>query len=175
MSDADERDMSTNRLLLLSILLLAVLVRPAAARDLERLTPLLLSVQERPIPFPGSDGRAHLVYELSLTNFSSGELLVEKVEVLADDAVLETLDRAEIAARLQPFGMRESRPSMAASTSALLFLHVPVASPERVPRKLTHRVLARMSAAPPGRQDFGRAGPDLRWRPRRSGELRDLR
>jgi hypothetical protein len=139
--------MSMNRLLLLPILLLAVLVRPAAARDPERLTPLLISVQERPIPFPGSDGRTHLVYELWLTNFSSGEILVEKVEVLAGDAVLATFDRTEIATRLQPFGVRESRANMAASTGALLFVHVVVASPERVPRKLTHRVAARMSAA----------------------------
>jgi hypothetical protein len=144
--------MSTNRLLVLWILLLAVLVQPAAARDAERLTPLLLSAQERPIPFPGSDGRTHLVYELLLTNFSSGAVLVEKVEVLADDAVLETLDGAEIAARLQPFGMRKSRADMPASTGALLFLHLTLPPQELVPEKLKHRVFALMSAAPPGRQ-----------------------
>jgi murein DD-endopeptidase MepM/ murein hydrolase activator NlpD len=57
-----------------------------------------------------------------------GEILVEKVEVLADDAVLERLDRADVAARLQPFGLRETRGNMAASTSALLFLHLTLAS-----------------------------------------------
>jgi hypothetical protein len=158
--------MSMNRLLLLPILLLAVLVRPAAARDPERLTPLLISVQERPIPFPGSDDRTHLVYELWLTNFSSGEILVEKVEVLAGDAVLATFDRTEIATRLQPFGVRESRANMAASTGALLFVHVVVASPERVPRKLTHRVAARMSAAPHGSQDLVAIGGETRLDPR---------
>ena len=30
----------------------------------------------------GSDGRVHLVYELWMTNFSSGDVTVEKVEVL---------------------------------------------------------------------------------------------
>ena len=36
----------------------------------------------------GSDGRVHLVYELWMTNFSSADITVEKVEVLGDGKVL---------------------------------------------------------------------------------------
>ena len=56
----------------------------AAERSKEQMTPLLLAVPDPPIPFKGSDGRTHLVYELWMTNFSSGEATVEQVDVLGD-------------------------------------------------------------------------------------------
>ena len=70
----------------------------------ESMTPLLLSVQDAPVPFMGSDGRVHLVYELEMNNFSSAEITVEKVEVISDGATLQTLDTAAVAGRLQPGG-----------------------------------------------------------------------
>ena len=42
------------------------------------MTPLLLAVQDAPVPFMGSDGQIHLVYELGMTNFSSGEIAVRR-------------------------------------------------------------------------------------------------
>ena len=42
------------------------------------MTPLLLAVHDGPIPFLGSDGRTHLVYELWITNFSAREAVVER-------------------------------------------------------------------------------------------------
>ena len=72
------------------------------------MTPLLLAVQDAPVPFMGSDGHVHLVYELGMTNFSSAEIAVEKVEVIGEGATLQTLDTAAVAERLQPAGQRES-------------------------------------------------------------------
>ena len=74
----------------------------------EEITPLLLSVADAPVPFHGSDGRTHLVYELEMTNFSSGEIVPEKVEILGDGVALQTLEAEAIAKRLQPAGERES-------------------------------------------------------------------
>ena len=54
------------------------------------------------MPFMGSDGKIHLVYELGMTNFSSAEIAVEKVELVGDGSVLQTLDSAAVAGRLQP-------------------------------------------------------------------------
>ena len=51
------------------------------------MTPVLLEVQDAPVPFMGSDGRVHLVYELWMTNFSSADVSVEKVEVLGGTVV----------------------------------------------------------------------------------------
>ena len=76
------------------------------AAPAEQMTPLLLAVNDAPVPFHASDGRTHLVYELAMTNFSSGDVAIQKLEVLGDGAVLQILDAAAVAQRLQPAGLR---------------------------------------------------------------------
>src|SRR5215210_5236389 len=49
------------------------------------LTPVVAEVPHAPIPFAGSDGRTHLVYELETTNFTSGQTTIEQLEVLDAD------------------------------------------------------------------------------------------
>jgi Peptidase family M23 len=124
----------------------------------ENMTPLLLAVQDAPVPFMGSDGQIHLVYELGVTNFSSAETTVEKVEVIGDGSVLQTLDTAAVAGRLQPAGQRESSGTLAHSAHALLFLDVTLAPGKKVPAELSHRLSLRVSAAPPGRQEMTESG-----------------
>ncbi|HET6217143.1 MAG TPA: M23 family metallopeptidase [Acidobacteriaceae bacterium] len=128
------------------------------AQASEQMTPLLLTVQDAPVPFMGSDGRVHLVYELGMTNFSSAEIAVEKVEVVGDGATLQTLDTAAVAGRLQPGGQRDSTGTLARSTQALLFLNVALATGANVPVELSHRISLKVSAAPPGHQEFEESG-----------------
>jgi hypothetical protein len=138
---------------------LASLLTPAgAAQVAEVLTPLLLAVQNPPVPFLGSDGQTHLVYELWVTNFSSGEALVERVEVLGDGKVIATLDVAAVAGRLQAAGERESSGTLAPSTQALLFLHVTLPANAPIPKRLAHRISVRITAAPPGKQEMTEQG-----------------
>jgi hypothetical protein len=140
---------------------LLALVIPITASHVdaaESMTPLLLAVHDAPIPFTGSDGRTHLVYELGMTNFSSGNVSVQKVEVLGDGAVLQTLDTAAVAWHLQPAGMRESTGTLAKSTQALLFLDVILPHDGAIPRQISHRVVVQASAAPPGRQEISEDG-----------------
>jgi hypothetical protein len=159
-----------NRSLIFSIasfisiaILAAMLTRSfaAATTPKEEMTPLLLSVQDAPIPFNGSDMSTHLVYELLLTNFSSGEVTIEKVEVLGDGAELQTLDAKEIATRLQPVGTREPVATLARSSQALLFIHLQMPEGKRPPKQLEHRVTARFAAAPPGHQEITAAGGSI--------------
>jgi hypothetical protein len=133
----------------------------AFSADKERITPLMMEVQKPPVAFVGSDGRTHLVYELWMENFSSGKLIVEKVEILGDGAVVGTLDAAEIASRLQPAGLRETAAFMAPSTEAMLFVHVVLPAGQVSPQKLTHRVQMRAEAAPPGMQEITETGGDV--------------
>jgi hypothetical protein len=148
--------------------LLALMVHASAERadGQENMTPLLLAVQDAPVPFMGSDARVHLVYELWITNFSSADIAVAKVEVLGDGAVLQSLDAADVARRLQPAGLRKSAGTLAQSTQALLFLNVALAPGAAIPRELSHRVTVRASAAPPGHQvlteNGGTTGVDRR-------------
>jgi Peptidase family M23 len=142
----------------LALLPLVAPVSYGRAAVSERMTPLLLAVQDAPVPFMGSDGRLHLVYELELTNFSSAEILVEKVEVFGDGVSLQTLDTTAVAQRLQPAGMRESMGTLARSTRALLFLNVVLAPGAKIPAELSHRTALRVSAAPAGQQEFEQIG-----------------
>ena len=143
------------------LFVVATLVAPGSAERAQssaRLTPLLLSVQDAPVPFMGSDGRVHLVYELVMTNFSSADIAVEKVEVLGDGETLQTLDAAAVAGRLQPAGLRESVGTLTKSTGALLFLNLALVPGAKVPSELSHRVTVRVSAAPPGQQEINESG-----------------
>jgi hypothetical protein len=130
----------------------------APAPEKEEMTPLLLSVQDAPIPFNGSDSSTHLAYEILLTNFSSGDVTIEKLEILGDGAEIQILDAKEVATRLQPIGTREPSAIMAKSTQALLFIHFQMPEGKHVPRELSHRVTARFAAAPPGHQEITATG-----------------
>jgi len=131
------------------------------AGETENMTPLLLDVQDPPVPFRGSDGLVHLVYELWMTNFSSADVSVKKVEVLGGDGMLQSLDAATIATRLQAAGQRESAGTLAGSAQGLLFLHVTIAAGAAIPTHLSHRVTVHASAAPPGRQEIVESGGEV--------------
>jgi murein DD-endopeptidase MepM/ murein hydrolase activator NlpD len=126
----------------------------ATVADDQEFTPIVGRVLDAPIPFAGSDGRTHLVYELEATNFSSGETTVEQLEILdADtDDVLTSLDAEEVAGRLQPAGLREPVETLAPSLTALVFLHVSFDEIDQVPDRLVHRLSLKAAAAPPGQQ-----------------------
>jgi hypothetical protein len=154
----------TTLCVMLSILMSAFFLAPSCASvtiDSERITPVMLAVPDAPVAFVGSDGRTHLVYELWLKNFTSGKVAVEKVEVLGDGSVIATLDGADIARRLQPAGLREPSAVMAASTDALLFIHVTLPEGQAAPKTLTHRVQVRADAAPPGMQEMSETGGEV--------------
>jgi len=147
---------------LLPGLVALVLLAPfGRAQVPENMTPVLLEVQDAPVPFMGSDGRMHLVYELWMTNFSSADVSVEKVEVLGDGVVLQSFDASAIAARLQAAGQRESAGKLAGSARALLFLHLTLAPGASIPARLTHRITIHADAAPPGLQEITENGGEV--------------
>jgi murein DD-endopeptidase MepM/ murein hydrolase activator NlpD len=128
----------------------------AAGEGAQELTPIVGEVLYAPIPFDGSDGRTHLVYELQATNFTGGETTIEQLEVLdADtDDVVATLDADEVAGRLQPAGLREAGGAFDPSMTAIIFLHVVFDEAEEVPDRLVHRLSLEGEAIPPDQQPF---------------------
>jgi len=84
--------------------------------------------------------------------------VLQTVEVVGDDKVLAILDSAAVAGRLQPVGRRDASATMAASVQALLFVHVVRPADVPTPGRLTHRISARVAAAPPGRQELRESG-----------------
>lgn len=156
--------------LFLTLLWVPILVgiRPLLAQNshgqdgtAQKMTPLLLAVQDAPVPFLGSDARTHLVYELWITNFSSGDALIERVEVLGDGYVIQTLHRTAIGRQLQPAGEREPAEKLSNGKLALLFVHLALSPGAEIPRELTHRVRAHFDAAPPGEQEVTETGGSI--------------
>jgi murein DD-endopeptidase MepM/ murein hydrolase activator NlpD len=125
-----------------------------AAEDVQVYTPIVGAVSHAPIPFTGSDGRTHLAYELEATNFTTAKTTIQRLQVLDADTneVVATLDAKEVAARLQPAGLREPVDTLAPSMTALVFLHVSFDKANRVPDRLVHRLSVKSAAAPPGQQ-----------------------
>ena len=130
----------------------------SSARAAETMTPLLLAVHDAPVPFAGSDGRVHLVYELWMMNFSSGDLAIQRVEVFGGGRLLENLDSTAVAGRLQRVGERKSGATLGPGQQALLFLHITLAAGAAVPHEISHTILLKASAAPPGQQERNEAG-----------------
>lgn len=145
----------------MKVVVLALALVVAAARGEERMTPLLLAVHDAPMPFRGSDGRTHLVYELWITNFSSGDATVDAVDVLGDGTPIAAMDARDVAWRLQPAGRRDASPTLTAGTTALLFVHVILSDGAKPPAALSHVVRATVSAAPPGMQAMTFDGGDV--------------
>src|SRR5580704_5357603 len=146
--------------LVFAIVFLVVIASALRVEASDSMSPLLLAVHDAPVPFMGSDGKEHLVYELWMTNFSSADVSVEKVEVMGDGSVFQTLDSAAVAGRLQPAGQREPAGTLAKGTQALLFLNVALVPGSVIPQKLSHRVAIRVDA-PPGHQQFTEDGGEI--------------
>jgi murein DD-endopeptidase MepM/ murein hydrolase activator NlpD len=123
-----------------------------ASTPAAELTPVVGSVLYAPVPFEGSDGRTHLVYELEVANFTSGRVVIDRMNVLdasSGDPVLR-MDSAAVAGRLQPVGDRESAKALTAAQAATLFLHVTLDSADDVPDTLVHQMTVTAAVAPPG-------------------------
>jgi hypothetical protein len=118
------------------------------------LTPIVAEVSYTPIPFAGSDGQTHLVYELEATNFTDGETTIDQLEVLDADTgdAVAALDAEEVAERLQQAGLRDAADSLAPSTAARIFLHVLFGEAGDVPDRLVHRLSLEGEAFPPDEQ-----------------------
>lgn len=137
----------------------------------DSLTPLVGSVSFPPIPFEGSDGKTHLVYELSVTNFTSGRTTVDGLKVIDDESgkVIDDLDATRVQQRLQPAGSRTSSDTLEAGQAGTVFLHITLDDNVVVPKKLIHEVAVTSLAAPPGRgavtERIGETAVDARTLP----------
>jgi uncharacterized lipoprotein NlpE involved in copper resistance len=122
----------------------------------QEMTPILAQVPYAPIPFAGSDGRTHLVYELLATNFSSGKTTIEQLEVLDADTgdVISTFDAKEVASNLHPAGTQDTADTLEPSMAATIFLHVTFDEASQVPNRLVERLSVQAAAAPPDQQQI---------------------
>jgi hypothetical protein len=108
-------------------------------------TPIVGAVPFAPVPVLGDDGRTHLVYEISLINYTNQPVTVDEVKVVdpATGQSIFTLAGTDLADRLKPTGGgNEYSEVLQAGQNGMLFLHVPLDEGTPVPASLTHELTA---------------------------------
>jgi len=115
--------------------------------------PVDMDVPVAPTPF-NADGKKHLVYELHLTNFSSSELTIMRVEVLADSGPtpLAQYDGTELNTRLLRPGLPQSnleKQRVGGGMRAVVYLWLTLDATASTPSTLRHRITASI-AVPAG-------------------------
>ena len=125
---------------------------PVPAPTADVLTPLIGSVPFAPVPFVGSDGKTHLVYELAVTNFTSAKLVVDdvKIEDAQSGRVVGDLDAAQLQNRLQPAGSRDGADQLEPGQAGTIFIHL-ITENGSAPETLVHEVAVTSAAMPPGK------------------------
>jgi hypothetical protein len=153
--------------------------RPPAT-VLDALTPLLGYVPFAPIPFAGSDGKTHMVYELAVTNFTNARLVVDdvKIEDAKSGRVVGELGAGQLEDRLQPAGTREGADHLEPGQAGTIFIHLVMADGV-APQALVHEVAVTSAAMPPGKdrvtEKLATTGVNERVLPMLSAPLRGER
>jgi hypothetical protein len=100
------------------------------------------AVHYPPIPFEGSDGARHLVYELIVTNHFNEPVTIDRVDVVNAESndIVASIDKAEVATRLKPAGVEERSSELSAGRNGTLFLHVVLADNASMPTELIHQM-----------------------------------
>lgn len=106
----------------------------------ETFTPVVASIATAPEPYPATDGRWHLAYELTLTNALSQVAHLEAVEVLGDGVSLLRLDGEELDAWIRTFSQGNGVRDLNGGESAFVWLDVSVPTEENIPSILEHRL-----------------------------------
>ena len=109
--------------------------------------------------FHGLGRAVHLVYELGMTNFSSAEIVGRKGR--SDRAKAPHCKHSTPPLLPDAFSPPVSAipwERLPGARRRCLFLNVTLAPGAKVPADLTHRVSLRVSAAPPGHQEFSETG-----------------
>ena len=124
-----------------------LLVLPATAQKPEpdQFTPVIAApLTAGAQPFAGTDGKYHVVYELTLTNTKPTTATLKKIEVLdADDAsasVVATYEGATLMARLRTLANTPAgSPEIEFDGTRLLLVDLTFDSRAQVPARLRHR------------------------------------
>lgn len=124
--------------------------------DPQAITALVADVPVAPIPFAGSDGKTHLVYELFVVNATPLTTNLQQLDVL-DGAgqTVETVDQATLATTTELVGNRKgSDNSLEPAQAATIYLNLTFAAGAAIPKTLTHRLSVTLPQAPPGKQSM---------------------
>lgn|GEM_PF-1486106 len=105
-------------------------------------------------PFPGSDGKAHLVYEVWLTNAKPAPATLDRIEIVAADGgkVLKNLKGEALVAALHTLDAKPAgSAALPPNESRLLFVELGFPTIEAAPARILHRLSGSAAASPSAR------------------------
>ena len=108
---------------------------PAPAEP-SMLTPVLAQAVAEPIPVPATDGKTHLVYELTLTNTLSQPVSLTTLDVRAGDQTLLTLPADRLAAATRLTGTAAPTGVLGPAQMAHVWLDVALPAGSPAPERL---------------------------------------
>ena len=116
----------------------------------DQYTPVVASVFSTPRWFTGSDGKAHLVYELNVLNAFPVDITLAELAILdgGSETPIASFSGDELAAISSLLSVPgTSTAKLPASTSGMVWLDIPFANEGDLPATLTHRLTV---SVPPG-------------------------
>ena len=106
--------------------------------------PVEARVPFAPSMFVGSDGAAHLAYELHVTNFygDTGPLIPKQLEISSDTSrsPLLVLDKGQLRVQVRPAPAEGETLAIPAGKRLVIFIWITLAAGDPVPRQLTHKI-----------------------------------
>lgn len=129
----------------LAAFLVATALYAHAGTTTDQFTPLVAStLTTNTRPFPGTDGKTHLVYELVLTNASATPANLEKIEVVDasnSSNILASFSGADLLSRVRTAGSAPAEnPAIEASGTRLVLIDFALDPGAKVPPRLMHRI-----------------------------------
>jgi murein DD-endopeptidase MepM/ murein hydrolase activator NlpD len=102
--------------------------------------PVDVVVPAPPIPFRGAAGQSHLIYELHITNFSSVEQNLTRIEILSDAGSMASFEGTDLLGILSRPGIKtDDARKIGAGLRAVAFLTVPLRD-GNAPQVLRHKL-----------------------------------
>lgn len=138
----------------------------SGASPKEQFTPVTAEVLSTPQPFPGSDGRRHIAYELMVSNvlpIGPGEtpytVTIRSIKTLGNGKVLDSLAGDELMLRSIPFGATEPGAILSGGRSGFILMDVSLPLKAKLPARLVHKFEVSVSPPNPVNVDTYRAAP----------------
>src|SRR5271155_5047623 len=140
----------------LALLFVVTLTVGAANPRPDSFTPLVVSpLTSHAWPFPGTDGRTHIIYELVLTNANATPATLESVEVVDasnPSKALGTYQGQDLLSHLRTTGSSPAdNATIEFNNTRLLLIDLDLDPQTKIPAKLLHRVKL-LGATAPARQ-----------------------
>lgn len=103
-------------------------------------TPLVGEAVTQPVPVPATDGKTHLVYEISLTNVLPNEVTLTSVTVLDRDVALLDLAGDQLTQWTRLLGTPTPTTTIGPAQTAVVWFDVALERDAQMPARLVHAV-----------------------------------